>query len=478
MLWRSVLILAVGLGAGVLIQHFSSTEKSQTVTKDPESKTEPGVITLERATQSASGIVVEAIYPTPIIHRTWRTGRIAFHEDRVAHLCPPTEGILREVPVRIGQSVQAGDVLAILESRELAQAKLEAYKAIIALNAEQELAARTKTTMSNAEELLKLLSAETPLAEIEKQMADKPIGDWRQQLLGAYSRWKQLKAQTASQRVAMGAVAESTLRKTEAEAEAAGAAYTALVEELRFQVKNQVRQAELKLKDAETILDIAQSKLLLLGLSKSEIQQLNPIQEGAAMSHLLVRAPFSGTIVEKHAVRSERVDPHHQLFVLADLSRLWVQADIFEADLPKIRELKESSVLFRSAVAGIPERVATIISPGHLIEKSSRSAILTAEADNEDRVLKPGLFVEVGLDTGDRTPVMQVPNTAIILEETQPFVFVQVGEEKFRRVNITTGRVLTDKVVVSAGLKPGDKVVVQGGFVLKSELFKDQMVGE
>jgi RND family efflux transporter MFP subunit len=268
------------------------------------------------------------------------------------------------------------------------------------------------------------------------------------------------------------------LRKTEAEAEAAGAAYTALVEELRFQVKNQVRQAELKLKDAETILDIAQSKLLLLGLSKSEIQQLNPIQEGAAMSHLIVRAPFSGTIVEKHAVRSERVDPHHQLFVLADLSRLWVQADIFEADLPKIRELKESSVLFRSAVAGIPERVATIISPGHLIEKSSRSAILTAEADNEDRVLKPGLFVEVGLDTGDRTPVMQVPNTAIILEETQPFVFVQVGEEKFRRVNITTGRVLTDKVVVSAGLKPGDKVVVQGGFVLKSELFKDQMVGE
>lgn len=478
-----IALVAAGAIAGVIgtrqfLASHSATEKPSPLFVENAPEGDEGLVRLDEARQSAAGIGTVAITPEPLLAKTWRTGRVALHDDRLAHVCPPAEGVVREVSARLGQSVAAGDVLAVIDSRELGQAKLDAYKARMALTAEREVAARTKTTMANADELLKLLVAETPLAEIEKRMTDKPIGDWRQQLLGAYTRWNQLKAQASSQKAAGGAVAESILRKSEADAEAAGATYTALVEELRFQVKNQVRQADLKLRDAETTLDIAHAKLLLFGLSAAALEKLDPIAEGATTSQLFVKAPFAGTVVEKHAVRSERVGPQTQLFVIADLSRVWVQADVFEADLPLARSLKEQSVVFRSAVAGVPERVAKVVYAGDLIDKSSRSLTLTAEADNTDRQLKPGLFVEVGFDTGDRTAVLQVPVAAVLRHENKPFVFVQMGEDLFRRADVALGRSAGDKVEVTAGLKAGDRVVVRGGFVLKSELLKDQMAGE
>jgi len=475
--------VVAGIGAGAFgTQHFLSrhpaSEKLDAAPVEKSPGTEAETVTFNEAKQSSAGIVTKVVSPEPLVSHTWRTGRVAIHDDCLAHVCPPAEGVVRSVSARLGQTVAAGEVLGVIDSRELGQAKLEAYKARMALNAEREVATRTRSTMANADEMLKLLVAETPLAQIEKQMTDKPIGDWRQQLLGAYTRWNQLKTQMVSQQASGGAVAESTLRKTEAEAEAAGAVYTALVEELRFQVKNQVRQAELKLKEAEAVLDMAQAKLLLFGLSTNALEKLDPITEGAALSHLVVRAPFGGTVVEKHAVRSERVGPQTQMFVIADLSRVWIQADVFEADLPLVRGLKERQILFRSGIAGISERPATVVYTGDLIDKSSRSLTLTAETENPDRLLKPGLFVEVGFDTGDRTPVLQVPSTAVLRDQNKPFAFIQTGDDTFRRANVTLGRPAGDNVEVLEGLKSGDRVVVRGGFVLKSELLKDQMVGE
>jgi len=366
----------------------------------------------------------------------------------------------------------------VIDSRELGQAKLDAYKARIGLVAERELAARTRTTMANADELLKLLAAETPLADIEVRMADKPIGDWRQQLLGAYTRRKQLQAQLVSLKASAGAIPESSVHKTEADADAAGATYTALFEELKFQVKNQVRQAELKLKEAETTLDMAKSKLLMLSLSAEAVESFDPIAEGATASHLIVKAPFAGTVLEKHAVRSERVGPQMQMFVIADLSSVWVQADVFETDLPLVRGLTNRPVVFRSTVAGLAERTATVVNTGNLIDKASRSLTLTAEAANADRLLKPGMFVEIGFDTGDQTPTLQIPANAVLRHENRPFVFVHEADNRFRRAEVTLGRTAADKVEVTAGIKSGDRVVIRGGFVLKSELLKDQMVGE
>lgn len=437
-----------------------------------------GEVSFDAERQASAGVESVTLTPRPLTARTWRAGRVALHDDRIAHVSPPAEGVVREVTAKLGQAVAAGDTLAVIECKELGQAKLDAHRAKLAVAAEREILARTRTSMANAEELLKLLAAETPIADIEKAMAGKPIGDWRQQLVGSYTRRNQLKEQVAAQSGSEGVVPGLTRRKTEAEADAAAAAYTALVEESRFQVKNQVRQAELKLKEAETALDVARTQLLLFGLTAKQVDAVDPIAERAAASHLTVTAPFAGVVVQKHAVRSERVGPKDQLFLLADLSRVWVQADLHEPDLPLLRGLKDRPVVFRSASAGLGERTAAVTYAGDLVDKSSRTLTLTAEADNADRLLKPGQFVEVGFDTGDPAPVLQVPVAAVLRHENKPFVFVQTGDARFKRVPVELGRAGDDAVEVTGGLKVGDRVVARGGFVLKSEMLNAATAGE
>ncbi|VTS07060.1 efflux RND transporter periplasmic adaptor subunit [Tuwongella immobilis] len=477
-------LLLIGGAIGAIAGKWQRQTTSPVAESQPHSEstteTNPptGLVTLSVEQQAMAGVTVVPVEHSPLAMRTWRTGHLALHDDRIAHVCPAAEGIVRETPIRLGQTVNAGDVLAVIESRELGQAKLEAYKARMALNAERELTERTRTAMSNTAELLRLLDSGMALSLIQEQTADKPIGDYRQQLLAAFTRRKQLLAQLASQRASGGAIPESAVLKTEADAEAASAAYTALVEELRFQVKNQTRQAELKLKEAETLADVAKAKLVMFGYTKAEVEQLDPIAEGANAAHLVIRAPFAGTVVEKHAVRSERVSPQTQMFLLADLRLLWVQADVFESDLPMLRRLTDRKIWIRSLSAGIPERPATVTYMGDRIDPESRTLTLTAEAENADSLLKPGLFVEIGFDLGDDTRVMHIPSEAVLRHEGKSIVFVRDSAEQFRVVEVELGRNNGERVEIRTGLKASDRVVVRGGFVLKSELLKDQMAGE
>jgi membrane fusion protein, heavy metal efflux system len=428
--------------------------------------------------QKAAQVEIAEVLLAPLTQITWRTGRLALNEDRIAHLCPPTEGIIAEVPVRIGQTVEAGKTLAVIDSREFGFLKLELVKARTLLESEKENHQRVKTTTQNATELLKLLTAEMPLIQVEKQMTDKPIGEWRSQLMGAYSRRNQLKLQLSSQRNSAGAISETVIRKTESDLESAEATYIGLLEELRYQVRYQARQSEQKLREAQTAADIYRAKLLTFGITSEVLDKIDPIAEASKTSLLELKAPFSGTIVEKHAVLSERVGPTFQMFVLADLSQLWIQADLYEADLPLLASLGNRPIRFRSAIAGISERQAEVISTGDLVDKTSRSLTLTAVVKNPDRTLKAGTFVEVGFDTGMSDPVLQIPLNAVMRFENKPFVFVATNQTTFVRREVQLGRESGNVVEILSGLKTGEKIVTQGGFVLKSELLKDQMAGE
>ena len=480
--WKIVIpgisLLVFGLVGGVVAGRLFLAPGEKAEKKEEKSEPETDEITFAADKWAGAGIEVAAVTPEPFNHRTWRPGRIACNEDRLAHIFPPADGVIRDVKVRIGQSVNAGDVLAVIDSREFGHAKLEVVKSKATLLAERENATRTRVITTNATELLQLLEVETPLTDIEKKMADKPIGDWRQQLLTAYSRRNQLRSQLLSLRNSGMSVSETNLRKIEAETEAATAGYTAVVEELRFQVKNQRRLGELKLAEAETNHNVALAHLVMFGLTAADLEKSDPIAEGAGASYLPVRAPFAGVIVEKHAVLSERVGPQFQMFVLADLSKLWVQADVFESDMPLVRGLADHPVVFRSPLAGVTERPATVVHAGDVIDKASRSLTVTAVTANPDRLLKPGMFVEIGFDMGDQTTVIQAPATAVLRHENKPFVFVQVGEDKFKKTDVTLGRAAGDKVEITEGLKAGDKIAVRGGFSLKSEMLKDQLVGE
>jgi len=444
---------------------------------EPEKENHTSV-KFDREKWGSAGIKIESLTPTILDDRAWRTGRIVLDQDRVAYIAPPVEGVIVEMRVRLGEDVKAGTVLAVLESREIAQAKLEYVRARVAMTAERERAGWAQDTAKNTADLVKAVADGKPAAEIDTEFKNRLVGDRRQTLMTAYANRNQLRLLLVSQRASRGVVADATIRKTEADVEAAEASLRALCEEFRFQAAQQARQAELKVKEAEAAVQAARTHLLILGFHSAQLETMDPATEGAAAARFEIKAPFAGTVVEKHGVRLARVTPQVQMFQLADLSTVWVQVDTFEADLPIVRGLGSRPIVFRAPAAGVDERNANVLYSGDLVDRTSRALILTGIAKNPDRVLKPGMYVEVGLPRGDGRPAIHVPISAIVRHDGKTFVFVHVKDDEFRRTDVELGREIGDHVEIKAGLSPGDAVVVEGAFVLKSELYRDELVGE
>lgn len=472
-----ILLIIVGV-AGVIIGSNLQSEKENN--KEPEEEKKGNhylSVKLSEERQKFAGIEVSKVQSKLTKKVNWRGGRIELNEDRIAHISPPAEGIIASSNVKIGQEVKAGDILATIDCREFAFLKLELVKAKTSLETEKENFERIALTRANTSELLKLLSEEKSISEIEKLLSNKPIGEYRSQLLSAYALRNQLQNQLISQKESQGAVPESVIRKTASDLEAAQAAYLSAFEEIRFQVQRQTKYAQIKLREAQTLVDITKAKLLTFGLSSDEIDKIDPLTEGPKSSILNVRAPFSGTIIEKHAVLSERVSPMFQMFIIADLDNLWIQTDLFEVDIPLINSLKSKQILYRTKYDQ-KQGYAQIISKGDVIDKNSKALTLTAEVKNTNRVLKPRMFVEVGFETDEEKPVIQVPISSIYRYENQPFVFVKKESEIFIRADVRLGKEFGEMVEILDGLSGDEEIVTKGGYILKSELLKDQMVGE
>lgn len=448
--------------------------------KETHHEGEPDGVTFPQSKWEAAGIKTEPVGVAPLQDHAWRTGRVLANEDRVAHVSPPVEGMVVEVRARLGQDVAAGAVLAVLESREVAQAKMDLVTSRVAFAAERERAEWATASAANTADLVRAVAAGTPAAEIDAAFKDRPVGERRQALMTAYAQRGHLRTHLDAQRATSAALPAATLQKTEAEFAAAEAALKALCEEYKFQAAQQSRQAELKLKEAAAALDAARSRLLTLGYTAPQVEAMDPVAEGAAVSRFELKAPFAGTVVEKHAVRSERVGPQTQMFQVADLSTVWVQADAYEADLPLLRALAGTGtgLVFRAPAAGVPECPAEVVYAGDIVDRASRALLVTASAQNDGRALKPGMYVEVGLPRGGSEPVLQVPASAVQRYEGKAFVFVHAKGDEFRRADVALGRGAGDRTEVRSGLRPGDRVVTEGGFVLKSELLRDQLGGD
>lgn len=437
---------------------------------------EESLIEFDAERQAKAGIQVEAAIGGPLVERVWRTGRIALNEDRLVHLSPPVEGVIQSVTVRLGERVDPNKPLAVIDSREFSQAKFDLVRARQALEYAQTQEEWARTVSSNAQALLEALAKEPTVAELERQFQDRPIGDWRQQLLGAYAKRMQLKTQYESvARSGMGAVAEASVLRMKAEYDTAEATYHAIREEVRYQARRLASDAALKLREARTSEAIARAQLLLLGYSPEELERFDPLAEGSTASLFTLRTPIPGVVIEKHAVLRERVGPNFQMFQIADLSSVWVQADIFEEDLPLVQHLVGQSI--RCRTSGGHQFSAQVFSKGNVLSATTRAATLLALADNAEGQLQPGMFVEVELHKPAGQAV-QIPQTAVQRLGTQAFVFVKVGPTKFQRVDIELGRPADRWIEVKSGLKPGQQVVVAGGFLLKTEMLKEQIQGE
>lgn len=202
--------------------------------------------------------------------------------------------------------------------------------------------------------------------------------------------------------------------------------------------------------------------------ARSKLASLDVKTGGGALSRYELRAPFDGIVVEKHITLGEAVQENTNVFVLSDLSRVWVDMAVTPKDLGTVRSGVDAIITAPTAGLSAKGKVSYV---GALVGAQTRSAVARVVIDNPEGAWRPGLFVDVTLAQGRRDAQVAVPLGAIQSVDDKPSVFVATVDG-FRAQPVRTGIVDGETVEILDGLAPGARYVNVGSFVLKAELGK------
>ncbi len=191
---------------------------------------------------------------------------------------------------------------------------------------------------------------------------------------------------------------------------------------------------------------------------------------------LSVRAPFAGRIIEQAAVLGDGVEPGTSLFRLADLSTVWAVIRIYEKDLAAVRTGFDS-ILRTPAFPGKEFRGRlALIEP--VMDEKTRTVAARMEAANPGERLKPGMYVEALIATGEKLRALVVRESALQDFQSRPVVFVKTGPGVYELRLVEIGQRTEGRVEILRGLAEGEEVVTSGSFLLKSEMLKKTMGDE
>lgn len=217
----------------------------------------------------------------------------------------------------------------------------------------------------------------------------------------------------------------------------------------------------------ETELAAARQRLLLLGLSPERAAKLESASQ--VVSEVAVPSPANGSVITRAVNPGQVVGGGQELFVVTDLSSVWVIGDLYEKDFPAVGVGTGATVTIPSAPnAPLRGRVAYI---DPRVEPSTRTAKVRVEVPNRNGDLRLGMFVSASFETGGTRRRAMVPRAAVqaVGERTVVYVPVDGEEAKFAERPVTLGQRVGDFVEVLEGLKAGEKVVTEGSFFLRAE---------
>ena len=346
----------------------------------------PSEVRLKPGQIEIAGIKAVAAAPGSIGVELAVAGEISANLDRVAQILPQVPGVAREVRAKLGDRVRAGETLALIDSRELAEATSNYLTA-----RERVALARTK-------------------AEREERL-------WRQ----------------------------------------------------RISAEQDYLEAKQKFSEELIAERAAQQKLRALGLSPADISGMGS-GSYRALTQFAVTAPFDGTVIEKNVTPGQLVEVQTALFKLANLDTVWVIGSIYEKDMTRVKTGQQASV----TVQGHPDRrfAGKVTWVSDVIDEQTRTLRIRVEVDNREGLLRPGTFARIALEVATKNDVIAVPPAAIQRQGGEMIVFVDQGEGRFARREVTLGIRTPQQVEILWGVDPGERVVVEGGFLLKSELEK------
>lgn len=225
--------------------------------------------------------------------------------------------------------------------------------------------------------------------------------------------------------------------------------------------------AETELKIAQSNAEAAEKKLHVLGFSEEQVQQIADTHQ--INPAITLYAPIDGKVVSHEAVLGALVDQSTEILKIINPTLLWVDAEIYEKDLAKIKIEQKVEI----AVPAFPDEVfqGRIIYVGDMVDEEKRTITVRAEVANDDHRLKPGMFASVDVLLNGGEKMLVVPAAAILEEGHDKVVFVE-HNDAFHRRNIDTGVVHAGYFQVVEGLEAGEQVVIEGNHLLRSELME------
>jgi len=348
----------------------------------------------------SSTIETEIVAPQSIAGVIPATGKILVPENGVAVIGPVNAGRIVRLYAGQGTRVRKGQRLAELESADIDQAEADYLKAL----ADYENAVRSS-------------AAEVKLAQ------------------QSYDRNKLL----FEQKVTAG----KNLQAAEHDLEVAKAA------------------GENSVNGTKAALTAARRHLLILGLDDATIDALAKKTNLAATFSL--NSPIDGIVVERNATVGASVGTDANLFKIIDLSRVWIDADVFEKDLPRVRPGQEVKL----KVTAFPESTFSgkVILINSVVDPETRTVKVRTEVANPDGRLKPDMFANVQIVTEMNRAAISIPQSAVLNDEGKTVVFVAEGDG-YKKRQVQAGIQNNGRVEVVDGLTAGDKVVVKGNYLL------------
>jgi len=347
----------------------------------------PAVIAMDDERIKLAEIELREAGPAPIARRLIVPGTIVPDAGRVSHVSVKISGTIAELRKNIGDDVVKDEILAVVESREVADAKSEYLAARLSNELQQDLTAR-----------------------------DKSLWEGR-----------------------------------------------AVPEQQYIKSRNAAAQSEMRF-------GIARQKLMALGVMDAEIAALPQAPDGTLRSQN-VRAPISGRVAERKVEPGTAVGRDNletELFVIVDLSRVWVELSVSPADLPLVKEGQPVDIALR----GIAEAGAgkiMFVSP--FLDKETRTARVVAALPNADGGWRPGSFVTASIAVEHREVPVAVPFTAVQTVDGRKAVFVRTNEG-FEKRDVALGRRDGPLVEIASGLSAGETIATTNTFSLKAELSK------
>lgn len=225
--------------------------------------------------------------------------------------------------------------------------------------------------------------------------------------------------------------------------------------------------------NAQDLLAAARRRLAYWDIPEDEIRRIE--ERGEPLRALTLKAPASGGVVEKNVVEGDRIMPGMTLFRIADLSRVWIDVEIYEKDLSGLAVGQGALVFFESYPGETFRGIVTYLYP--TVSAQSRTAKVSVELPNPAGRLKPGMYAQVTLDVPPTEPTLVMPRGAVIETGQRTLIFVADASGALMPREIRTGRASGQLVEVLSGLEEGERIASSAAFLIDAESNLGTMTG-